>query len=98
MPMKPRVSSFERGRKLVVIFLVMAIVLCAYALLFTKEYSRENFVAVIGGFLCFAAMIVTAATLCRCPHCGKRIISGVLVLKVCPKCKRILTTGEKIRK
>lgn len=96
--MKPQVSSFERGRRIVLIFLIMAILLCLYALIITKEYSNENFIAIIAGFLCFIAMIVTAAILCRCPHCGKRIISGVLVLKVCPKCKRSLITGEKVRK
>ena len=31
-----------------------------------------------------------------CPHCGKRIVNGVLVLKVCPKCKHSLVTGKKV--
>ena len=96
--MNSRVSAFERGKRIVIILLALAVLLCLYALMFTEEYSKENLIAVIAAFFYFIAMIVTAAQLCRCPHCGKRIISGVLVVKVCPKCKRSLTTGNKVRK
>ena len=44
------------------------------------------------------AILVVAARGCRCPSCGKRIISGVLVLDTCPRCKRNLYTGDKPKK
>lgn len=96
--MKPPISAFEHGKRIVAVLLGLAVVFCLYALMFTEEYSKENLIAVMAGFVCFVAMIIAAAQLCRCPHCGKRIIFGVLAVKVCPKCRRSLATGNKVRK
>ena len=96
--MKPHVSSYERGRNIVRILVVLAIVLGVSALMFTQENSREQVFLVIGSAACVIGVIVAARFLCVCPHCGKRIINGVLVLRVCPKCKHDLLTGEKIKK
>ena len=95
--MKPHVSDFERGRKIVMILVVLAIIFGITALMFTQEKSREQMCLVLGAFGCVIAVIVVARFLCVCPHCGKRIISGVLVLKVCPKCKHSLITGTKVK-
>ena len=83
--MKPHVSSYERGRNIVRVLVVLAIILGVSALMFTHENSREQM------------FLVIASALCVCPHCGKRIVSGVLVLRVCPKCKHDLLTGAKVK-
>ncbi len=93
--MKRQLSEFERGRRIVLIFVILAVVLGVAALMFTKEDSREQMILVIAAFVCVAAVVISARLFCRCPHCGKRIVNGVLVLKVCPRCKHSLITGKK---
>ena len=95
--MKPHVSDFERGRNTVRVLVVLAIVLGISALMFTQPDSREQMVLVFAAFACVIAGIVVARLMCVCPHCGKRIVSGVLVLKVCPQCKHSLITGQKVK-
>ncbi|MBR2188212.1 MAG: hypothetical protein IJ860_02210 [Eubacterium sp.] len=95
--MKPHVSDFERGRNIVRVLVVLAIVLGVSALMFTQNDSKEQMVLVLAAFACVIAVIVVARFLCVCPHCGKRIVSGVLVLKVCPQCKHSLITGQKVK-
>ena len=46
----------------------------------------------------FIATVVIIVRECRCPHCGKVIFLGVLAVTSCPKCKRSLTTGKKVKK
>ena len=95
--MKSHVSSYERGRTIVRILVVLAIALGVFALMFSQENSPQQIALVIGAALCVVGVIVVALVLCVCPHCGKRIISGVLVLRVCPRCKHDLFTGQKVK-
>ncbi len=94
--MKRQLSDFERGRRIVLVFVILAVVFGVAALLFTNENSSEQKILVTAAFLCLVAVLICARIFCRCPHCGKAIVSGVLVLKVCPKCKRSLITGKKV--
>ncbi len=96
--MRPHVSSYERGRNIVRILVVLAVILGVCALMFTRENSQQQMFLVLGSFACVIAVIVVSRQLCVCPHCGKRIVSGVLVLRVCPKCKYDLITGTKVKK
>ena len=96
--MKPHVSGYERGRNIVRVLVVLAIILGVAALMFTQENSREQMLLVIGSAACVVGVIVVARLLCVCPHYGKRIVSGVLVLRVCPKCRHDLLTGAKVKK
>ena len=96
--MKPHVSSFERGRSIVRALVVLAVVLGISALFFTVEDSSAQFILVIGAAACVVAVIVVANILCVCPHCGKHIVSGVLVARVCPRCNYDLITGTKVKK
>ena len=41
---------------------------------------------------------VLAGLACRCPNCGKVIFLGVLAVNTCPRCKRSLVTGNKVKK
>ena len=95
--MKDHVSDFERGQKIVKILIALAIGLCVAALMFSRENSTQQTWLIAGAATCLVGVVVVALRFCRCPHCGKRIINGVLVLKVCPKCKRSLITGKKVK-
>ena len=97
--MKPSFSSnFARGQKLVRYLLVAALVAGAAGLLLFREGTMQQTVCVLLSAAFITAVIVVAARDCRCPSCGKRIISGVLVLDTCPRCKRNLYTGDKPKK
>ena len=91
-------SSFARGQKLVRYLLVAALVLGAAGLLLFPEGAAQQTVCVLLSAVCIVSAIVVAARDCRCPHCGKRVINGVLVLSICPRCKCNLYTGDKPRK
>ena len=43
--MKPPISAFEHGKRIVAVLLGLAVVFCLYALMFTEEYSKENLIA-----------------------------------------------------
>ena len=98
LQMKEHVSDFERGRKIVQVLLVLAIAFGVIALVFTAENSNQQMVFILAAFACLVGLVITSLTLCRCPHCGKHIMNGVLVVKICPKCKRSLTTGKKVKR
>lgn len=95
--MKPHSSGFERGRRIVLVLVALAVLFGIIAFMFSGEDSKEQLLFISGAFLCILGAAITAFMLCRCPHCGKRILNGVLVLKVCPNCKHSLTTGSKVK-
>ena len=97
--MKPSYTgSFARGQKLVRYLMVAALIAGAAALLLFREGTVQQTLCVLLAAALIAAVIVVAMSQCRCPHCGKRIINGVLVLSTCPNCKYNLYTGEKAKK
>ena len=91
-------SSFARAQKLVRYLLVLSLVSGAAGLLLYREGTTGQLVCVLLCAALIAAILIIAARDCRCPSCGKRIISGVLVLDTCPRCKRNLYTGDKPKK
>ena len=95
--MKPYVSEFERGRKIVLVLLVLAIAFGVVALC-SAENSSQQVIFIFAAFTCMAGLIVASLKLCRCPHGGKRILNGVLVKKICPNCRRSLTTGKRVKR
>ena len=97
--MKPSfTTNFARGQKLVRYLLVGALAAGAAGLLLFPEGAMQQTVCVLLSAALIIGVIVVAARDCRCPSCGKRIINGVLVLSVCPRCKRNLYTGDKPKK
>ena len=64
------------------------------------QFFSQSLVALFGGatLILFIATVVIIVRECRCPHCGKVIFLGVLAVTSCPKCKRSLTTGKKVKK
>ena len=97
--MKPNFpNSFERGQKLVRWLLALSILAAAAGLLLYAEHTTQQLICIVLSLGMLLGMIVVISRDCRCPSCGKRIVSGVLVLSVCPRCKRNLYTGDKVKK
>ena len=89
-------SSFEYGRKLAIRLVIAASVCCVISLLCPEgSYYQFGFVALAAIFI---GTIICVYQFCRCPYCGKHIMLGVLAVKDCPRCRRNLATGKKIKK
>ena len=91
-------SSFARGQKKVRWLLVLAIGAGLCGLLLFSEKSAPQLLFYVLSLGLLISIPFVAKRECRCPYCGKSVISGVLVLEICPKCKRNLYTGEKVKK
>ena len=91
------INSFVRGRQLLKKLLI-ADAACAVFATLTRE--SPLLMGLFGGavLLIFGAIIYIAVKYCRCPNCGKVIILGVLAVESCPRCRRNLVTGRKMKK
>lgn len=90
--------TFEYGQKIVKYLLILVIVLGLASALLVPQNSTAQWVLVIAAFAMIAAALFVIYKYCRCPYCGKRIFGGVLAVKSCPKCRRNLVTGKKVKK
>ena len=95
--METYINSFIRGRDLLKKLLVGDMLTAVLALVF-KANPTVMGVFSIATIILFIAIIYIAVKYCRCPNCGKVIILGVLAVDACPRCKRNLTTGKKVKK
>ncbi len=95
--MNAYVNSFVRGRELLKRLLV-GDVLCALAATFLRGNPTLMALFSAAVLLIFGAIIYVAVRYCRCPGCGKVIVLGVLAIRTCPRCKRDLVTGKKVKK
>ena len=95
---KTYVNSFMHGRDMVKKTMISTAVCCVLSVL--AQFFSQSLVALFGGatLILFIATVVIIVRECRCPHCGKVIFLGVLAVTSCPKCKRNLTTGKKVKK
>ena len=97
--MKPSFpNTFARGQKLVRYLLALSILAAAAGLLLYAEHTTQQLLCIVLSLAMMVGVIVVIVRDCRCPSCGKRIIGGVLVLDTCPRCKRNLYTGDKVKK
>ena len=89
--------KFETARRLTMVLTVLAFaaIILGYILYPEGDAMRDTMILTGGGIVAAAVLIIAA--FCRCPYCGKVLISGLFVLKVCPKCSRNLATGEKVK-
>ena len=91
-------SNFEYGKRMSRYTIVGSLITCIAALvLFGANGTMQLICMVISAALLVATGVIIYRN-CTCPYCGKHIMSGVLVVKECPRCKRNLTTGKRAKK
>ena len=91
-------NTFVQGRELVKRLFAAAVISGVLGIV-CQELSHPVTPYLLG--LTLVIMLVTVYVmfkLCRCPHCGKRIMTGVFVATTCPSCRRSLITGKKVKK
>ncbi|MBR5260686.1 MAG: hypothetical protein IKV47_00800 [Oscillospiraceae bacterium] len=86
--------KFSTAKKVVMAFLVGALIFCVLALI--AEEAANTFM--IGVLACAIIAGFFMATGLKCPYCGKHIIKNMLQYKNCPHCHRNLETGMKGKK
>ena len=84
-------NTFVQGRELTKKLIIATVISCVMSIVCEQIGSPVQ-------PLFFAAVIYVMVKYCRCPHCGKRIMFGVLKITVCPSCRRSLITGKKAKK
>lgn len=90
-------NDFTYGRDRVKKFMIASAACCAVSL-FLPQYSALQFGILALAMLSFITAVAVVVKYCRCPSCGKIIFLGVLRVTACPRCRRSLTTGKKIKK
>ena len=93
-----RTRNFEDTKSLIKTLVVLAVICCLASLFFTQEGSSLQLVLMVLTLVFMVAAIVVVFLYSRCPSCGKVIAFGVLKATCCPRCKRNLVTGQKMKK
>ena len=94
--MKSYINGFIYGRDLLKKVIMATVICCVLSIVFRKNVTVQGLFAAATLILFFAGVYIDYKH-CRCPHCGKVIFLGVLAVKACPKCKRNLVTGKKVK-
>ena len=92
-----RTKNFEDTKSLIKGLSICAIICCVACLFFTQENSMLQIVLLILTLVFMAATLLVVFLYSRCPSCGKVIVFGVLRATCCPRCKRNLVTGQKMK-
>ena len=90
-------SDFAYGKDLLKKIIIGATVFCVLALITASNPPIQTVFSLLT-VACFLAAIVVDVKFCRCKHCGKVVFLGVLTVTSCPRCKRSLMTGKKVKK
>ena len=93
-----RTRNFEDTKRMIKTLVVLAVICCVGCLFFTQEGTVLQAVLVILTLVFMVAAITVVFLYSRCPSCGKVIALGVLQATCCPRCKRNLVTGQKMKK
>lgn len=95
---KAHENTFAQGRELVKKLMAAALISGILGLV-CDQLSHPVAPYILGlTVIIMATTIYVMVTYCRCPHCGKRILTGILVATTCPSCRRSLVTGKKVKK
>ena len=90
-------NDFAYGKDLLKKIIIGAAVFCVLALI-TQSNPTIQAVFSLLTVACFVAAVIVDVKFCRCKHCGKVVFLGVLTITSCPRCKRSLMTGKKVKK
>ena len=85
--------SFDRGRNLAKMLIIMCVVLCVLGVITNGDEVSAYFT--LGSLVCFVVSFVVVRLYCRCPYCGKTIFVGLFNAVNCPHCRRNLVTGKR---
>ena len=82
--------TFKQAKIVTMVLVLFAVVLCVVGLMGFEEGSAvRNQLGVIAS-VAFVVGIAVMVLWCKCPHCGRRIIRGALMVKKCPGCGKPL--------
>ena len=90
--------NFEDTKSLIKTLVFLAVICCLASLFFTQEGSSLQLILILLTLVFMIAVVVVIFLYSRCPSCGKVIVFGVLKATSCPRCKRNLVTGQKMKK
>lgn len=96
--MKVYGNSFVTGRELAKKLAILAFVTALFAFACGFFLPQIQLVVTAFNFVVMGVLVYVIATRCKCPHCGKTITFGVLNATVCPRCKRSLISGKKVKR
>lgn len=91
-------NTFIQGRELTKKLMAAAAISAVLSIVLEQLQHPLQSLFFILTLIIFLTTIYVIAHFCRCPHCGKRILVGVLTTTVCPSCRRSLITGKKPKK
>ncbi len=91
-------SNYESARARLRTVLIASALACAGSLLTPQDYLMLKLFFTTATVLLFFTVVFIIVRECRCPHCGKIIFLGALSATHCPRCRRSLTTGKKMKK
>lgn len=91
-------NTFVQGRELVKKLFTAAVIGAVLSIVCNQLGSPVAPYLVGLTLVIMGTTVYVMAKYCRCPHCGKRIMTGVLVATTCPSCRRSLVTGKKMKK
>ena len=95
--MKGYANNFVYGRELMKKLLVASVITAVAAYIMQSNQTLATVLTAVTLIL-FGTVIYIMVKFCRCPNCGKVIFLGVLAVNTCPRCKRSLVTGNKVKK
>ena len=85
--------NFEKAKKITTALFVGSLFACVVSLFFADSNPQYTLYAFCIAIAMLVMGIIVAATFCKCPYCGKRILLGMLKVTHCPSCRRDLVTG-----
>ena len=91
-------NDFQFGQDRVKKLLWAAVIVCVLALIAGNFNVMLQSILLIATLLIIGWTFVTIFRYCKCPHCGKVILFGILQASTCPKCRRSLVSGKKTKK
>lgn len=91
-------NTFVQGRELVKKFFAAAVISAALGIVCEQMGNPVAPYLLVLTLVIMIATVYVMFKMCRCPHCGKRILTGVFVATTCPGCRRSLVTGKKMKK
>lgn len=96
--MKVYGNDFVTGRELAKKIAILVALFAGFGILLGFINPLYQMVVSIFAVILMITLFVVVYKRCVCPHCGKHIVLGVLQATTCPRCKRSLISGRKVKR